>query len=335
MKRDVYLALLSFLVVFLSSCNRDQNLKYYKLQGFAQGSTYSISYSWGNGVYSMDSAITGLLEQFNMSLSNYDTSSIISRINRHDTTVVVDEWFRRFYSTSDSVCQRSGGGFDVTVAPIVNFWGFGYANSHSIDTSALDSLRGLVGMGKVRLNGDVVELPEGMSLISNAIAQGLSVDVVAEFLDSLGVGNYLVEIGGELRSKGLSNKAAQWKIGIDKPVDTLTERELQVAVSLDNQSLATSGNYRKYYERDGVKYSHTIDPLTGYPVRHSLLSATVIAKDCAFADAYATACMVKGEEWAKALAESDPTVDVLLISSDEDGDLDIYASEGFPEFEEF
>lgn len=322
-------------LMFLCSCSSLTQEKYYKLQGFAQGSTYSIIYSWNGSDFAVDSAVDNLLQRFNTSLSNYDSTSIISRVNANDTTVVLDDWFRRFYVISQEVYDVSDGAFDITIAPLVNFWGFGYKTNDQLDTAQLDSLRKLVGMSRVDYSDHRVKMPDGTKLISNAIAQGLSVDIVAEFFDSLNVENYLVEIGGELRAKGVGNKGTAWKVGIDKPIDTLAKRELQVAVSLDNQALATSGNYRKFYERDGIKYSHTVDPVTGYPVRHSLLSATVIAENCALADAYATACMVKGGEWAKDLAHGDPTVEVLLISSTEDGSLEVFASDDFPHFEEY
>lgn len=322
-------ALLSVLACSIS-CGTKPAAEYYMAKGSAQGSTYNISYQQPSGDVDIARGIDSILKAFDLSLSNYNPQSLISRLNAGDTSAITDPWFWRFYRDSQRAYQASEGSFDITVAPICNYWGFGYTAERETDTAALDSLRRLVGMGKLAPDSPYVHLPVGMSLISNAIAQGLSVDIVAEYFESLGIANYLVEIGGELRTRGVNQSGKVWTVGIDKPIDTLTERELQTAVRLENRSLATSGNYRKFYEKDGVKYSHTIDPHTGYPVRHALLSATVIAPSCSMADAYATACMVRGMDWSKALAQKDPTIEVFLIYSGVSGELLTYASDGFP-----
>lgn len=328
--------ILNFWIVLVTSltmsisCTTNPSAEYYQVNGFIQGSTYSISYSRPDLDIDMPHAIDSMLKAFDKSLSNYDTLSIISRLNAGDTSAITDAWFWRFYRDSEKVYRVSGGGFDVTVAPIANYWGFGYSAGKQTDTTALDSLRALVGMDKLVADSPYIHIPAGMSIIGNAIAQGLSVDVMCEYFDYLGIHNYLVEIGGELRSRGVNQSGQIWSVGIDKPIDTLQERELLTAVRLKDKSLATSGNYRKFYEKDGIKYSHTINPHTGYPVRHALLSATVIASSCCMADAYATSCMSNGIDWAKELAQSDSTVEILLVYSGASGELLTYSSDGFP-----
>lgn len=312
------------------SCGTKPVAEYYLVKGAAQGSTYNISFQQPEGTIDIAKGVDSLLKAFDLSLSNYNPQSLISRLNAGDTAAIHDAWFWRFYRDSEHAYRASGGSFDVTVAPMCNYWGFGYTSERETDTAVLDSLRRLVGMDKLRADSPYVHLPAGMSLISNAIAQGLSVDIVAEYFESLGIANYLVEIGGELRTKGVNQSGNIWTVGIDKPIDTLTTRQLETAVRLENRSLATSGNYRKFYEKDGVKYSHTIDPHTGYPVRHALLSATVTAPSCSLADAYATACMVRGMDWAKELVQKDSTVEVFLIYSGASGELLTYSSDGFP-----
>ncbi len=312
------------------SCQTEPQNEYYQVNGFAQGSTYSISYSRPKADIDIPVAIDSLLKTFDLSLSNYQKQSVISRLNAGDTAAITDAWFWRFYRDSERAYRASGGGFDITVSPMANYWGFGYSSEKQTDTLALDSLRRLVGMEKLVADSPYLHLPAGMTIIGNAIAQGLSVDIMAEYFESIGIENYLVEIGGELRTKGTNQSGLMWSVGIDKPLDTLTTRELQTAVRLQNQSLATSGNYRKFYEKDGIKYSHTIDPHTGYPVRHALLSATVIAPSCSMADAYATSCMVNGIQWAKQLAQKDTSIEVFLIYSGTSGELVTYSSDGFP-----
>ncbi|MCB0410235.1 MAG: FAD:protein FMN transferase, partial [Flavobacteriales bacterium] len=197
----------------------------------------------------------------------------------------------------------------------------------------IDSLLKFVDFNQVSINDSLVmKINPGTMLDFNAIAQGYSVDVLALFLEEKGIENYMVEVGGELRVKGVNKNDTLWRVGIDKPIENNRERELQAIISLENSSLATSGNYRKFYEKDGVKYSHTINPLTGYPVQHSLLSVTVIAPTCALADAYATAFMVLGLEKSKQIVENNPDLEAFFIYSNEKNEMETFATKQIRKF---
>jgi thiamine biosynthesis lipoprotein len=300
--------------------------QYIKIAGFAQGTTYHITYGSRKGK-NLQREIDSLLADFDRSLSIYLPSSIISRINQNDPTVEADEKFCTVFKKSVEVNRESGGAFDITVAPLVNAWGFGFTAASDTDSTLIDSLLQFVGMKKVFLSGKKVikENPRVM-LDVNAIAQGFSVDVISEYLDNLGIRNYLVEIGGEIRTKGRNEKGNPWRVGIDKPVEgnVIPGSNMQAILQLNRRSLATSGNYRKFYEKNGVKYAHTINPVTGYPVISNLLSATVIANDCMTADAYATAFMVMGLDKTIRFLEQHKYLDAYLVYSDDKGRYKVY-----------
>ncbi len=317
-----------FVSVIVISCNNKQT--YYKLAGYAQGTTYHITYQ---GAEEYSAEIDSLLRNFDLSLSTYIDNSIISRINKNDTAVILDHLFIEFFNKSKEVYKQSGGAFDITVAPLVNAYGFGFSKKSDIDSVLIDSLMQFVGMEKVKLEySKLIKSDPRIMLDGNAIAQGQSVDYVARFLESRGVKNYLVEIGGEIRAKGLNPERKLWRVGIDKPIEHSDEsnRELQAVIELKDKSLATSGNYRKFYEEGGVKYSHTIDPKTGYPAKQSILSATIVADDCITADAYATTCMVLGLEKSMQLLNRLKGLDAYLIYPDPEqpDKYKIYMTEG-------
>jgi thiamine biosynthesis lipoprotein len=240
-------------------------------------------------------AIDSLLKEIDSSMSTYLPISFISRINNNDSSVLVDQYFIDVFNKSIEVSEKTDGLFDVTVAPLVNSWGFGYTKKATLDNNKIDSLLQLVGYKFVKLEGNkIIKAKPEVKLDFNAIAQGYSVDVLANYLESKGIENYLVELGGELKAKG-KKEQENWKVGIDKPGEKAsTERKLEAVINLNNKALATSGNYRKFYEENGQKFSHIINPKTGYPAKQNLLSATVIADDGITADAYATAFMVMG-----------------------------------------
>jgi thiamine biosynthesis lipoprotein len=226
------------------------------------------------------------------------------------------------------------GAFDITVGPLVRAWGFGPEESRNFSESKRDSLMKLVGMDKVKLeNGRVIKANPGISLDFNAIGQGYSVDVISDYFNSRGIKSYLIEIGGEVRVKG-DKQGVLWRIGIDRPEDNnnLPGNDLQAVISLKDRSLATSGNYRKFYIENGVKYSHTIDPRTGYPARNQLLSATIIARDCATADGIATACMVMGKDKAIGFLGFHPEFDAFLVYSDDNGNYQTWNTENLERF---
>lgn len=307
-------------------CVYDENTSCYRLNGFTQGTSYSIIYKYaGTDDFSLE--IEQLILGFSKSLSNYDSSSVISRVNRNDSSVVLDSLFLSFVEKSLYIYEITDGAFDVTVAPIVNAWGFGFTDSASVTDEVIDGLLQTVGSDKLSyVDGHFRKTDTAVTLIGNAIAQGMSVDYVADFLEKKGVQDYMVEIGGELRTKGLNPKNEVWKIAVDKPVPGLEEREFFSVLALSGKALATSGNYRKYYDKGGQRFSHTIDPRTGYPVRHSLLSATVVADDCAEADALATAFMVMGLDSAKSFLGEHTEYNALLIYAVADS-MAMYADE--------
>lgn len=316
-----------FIVFITISCNQ-QNSDYINFGGFVQGTTYSITYETFDGVIFKDD-IESLLAEFDTSLSTYNNLSLITKINNNEL-ITTDFYFNTVFNKSKEVYTKTNGAFDLTVAPLVNAWGFGFKNKAEITNAKIDSILAFVGFNKIDLNNSTISKTDPrVSIDVNAIAQGYSVDVVADFLDNKGIANYLVEIGGEVKTKGVNKKRKEWKIGIDKPIDNnnIPGQNLQAIIKLSDKSLATSGNYRKFYERNGIKYSHTIDPNTGYPVMHSLLSATVIAEDCMTADAYATAFMVMGLEKSLDLLKTLPNIEAYLIYSDEDGKFHVTSTE--------
>jgi FAD:protein FMN transferase len=304
--------------------------EYKKIEGFIQGTTYHITYEY-NKKKDLHPDIKKILQEFDMSLSSYNPNSIISRINSNDPTVIADDLFIEVFEKALEVNKKSGGAFDITVAPIVNAWGFGFTPGADIDSSLIDSLMQFIGMEKVILKDKkVIKSNPSVILDVNAIAQGFSVDVVCRFLEKKKVKNYLVEIGGELRSKGNNPKGKDWKIGIDKPIDgnQIAGKSLQAVVKIKDKALSTSGNYRKFYEKNGIKYAHTMDPKTGYPVVSKLLSASVMADDCITADSYATVFMVIGLEKSIEFLAVNKFLDAYLIYSDDLGNFQIYLTEG-------
>jgi thiamine biosynthesis lipoprotein len=305
-------------------------LEYKKIHGFIQGTTYNITYQYKKKK-DLHPEIDTILHNFDKSLSTYDPKSIISRINYNDPSVLADDLFTEVFKKSAEVNQKSDGAFDITVAPIVNAWGFGFKPGINVDSSLIDSLMQFVGMKKVHMEGNrVIKENPSVMLDVNAIAQGFSVDIICRYFDKKKIKNYLVEIGGELRSKGVNSKNEDWIIGIDKPVDgnQIAGQSLQAIVKIKDKALSTSGNYRKFYEKNGVKYAHTMDPKTGYPVLSRLLSATVLADDCITADAYATVFMVFGLEKSIDFLSKNKFLEAYLVYSDDIGNFKVYTTEG-------
>lgn len=325
--------MLAVLIIPAYSCR--ETITFDSFGGFAQGTTYSIVFG-NNGTIdpqNLKTDVEKILKEFDLSLSLYVDSSILSKVNRNEN-VMVDRYFTEAFLLSADISDLTGGAFDITIGPLVKAWGFGPDDYRNFSESKLDSLLNLVGMGKISLeNGRLVKTNPSISLDFNAIAQGYSVDVVAEFLDSKGIKSYLVEIGGEVKAKGDKN-GVLWRIGIDRPEDNnnMPGNNLQAIISIKDRSLATSGNYRKFYVENGVKYSHTIDPVTGYPARNTLLSATILAEDCATADGLATACMVMGKDRTMEFLGEHPGYDAFLVYSDESGNFMTWSTENLKKF---
>jgi len=320
MKYKTFTVLLSFLL--LISCNNqsDEGI-YLKVQGFTQGTNYVITYQSKDSI-NINPMIDSLLHAFDMSLSTYVPNSIISRMNSNDSAVMADQLFTEVWNESYRIYEITDGLFDITVGPLINAWGFGPGMKLEMDSMVIDSLMQYVGMNKVSLaDGHVVkEFPE-IQMDVNAIAQGYSVDIVAKFLSNMGISNFLINIGGEIRCAGKNPGGNHWKIGVDKPIfgNMVSTQDYQVILELGELSMASSGNYRKYYEVDGKKIVHTLDPKTGYTRMNQLLGATILTKDCMTADALATACMVMGPEKAKEFINGLEGVDAYFVLSDDEG----------------
>jgi len=325
---------LSLFTLILSSCS-DVSDQYVLLEGFAQGGTYHVILSLPEGwdrEYAQKRVDTLLLEIDN-SLSGYNKGSLLSRLNSGED-LPLDNHFIKVFNRSKEIWEESGGAFDPSSSALFDLWGFGFSNKEKVTQAALDSILTFTGMDKLSLE----EKEDGIHLVRkdiriklnfNAIAQGYTVDAVAAMLSEAGCGNYLVEVGREIVCKGKSSRGGDWRVGLDKPTDGNMDegKNLQEIISLTDKGIVTSGNYRKFYIEDGEKYAHTIDPSTGRPVRHNLLSATVIAKDGTTADAYATWCMVVGPEKARAIALDRNDIEMYLIYGEQDS-MSVWKSDG-------
>lgn len=334
-----------------SSQSDSQESERLEFFGNTQGTTFSVICN--DDISITYEEIEGILHDFDLALSTYMENSAISKINKSAAGTIEFEdpkgYFNRCYELAYEVWDSTNGAFDPTVFPLVDAWGFYNEKDEFPDSTVVDSLRALLGYrvgyhftlqkpydeetGQVVYLNKIVKYTPQAKLDFNAIAQGLAVDVLGEELERRGAENYFVEIGGEIRVRGKNSEGGSWRIGIDKPIENSTaeSREIQLIVGLDNKCIATSGSYRKFVERDGIKYSHTIDPKTGYPVKHTLLSATVIADNTAMADAMATAFMVMGPEKTMAFLEAHPTMnlEVYLIFNNEKDRMETFMTEGF------
>ncbi|MGL4851510.1 MAG: FAD:protein FMN transferase [Phocaeicola sp.] len=296
-------------------------------EGLVFGTIYKITYQANE---SLKSEIEQALQEVDNSLSPFNKHSIITKVN-HNEAVTLDESFIHVFNLAQQIASETGGAYDITVAPLVNAWGFGFKHSTGVEPSTIDSLKQFIGYNKVKLEeGRIVKEDERTMLDCSSIAKGYGVDQVARLLDRKGIKNYLVDIGGEVVLKGKNPKMKLWRIGINKPVDDSlsVNQELQTILEVSDIGMATSGNYRNFYYKEGKKYAHTIHPLTGYPVEHTLLSATVIAYDCTTADAYATAFMVMGVEEAMAFCKKRPDLKAYFICADKDGEYNVYMTDG-------
>lgn len=294
-----------------------------KEEGFIFGTVYHVTYQCDS---SLQSEIKAELQKVDNSLSPFNPNSIITAVN-NNKKVKLDSMFVEIFNLSKEINKETYGAFDITVAPLVNAWGFGFKNRTSVTFYQIDSLLQFVGLEKVSLKDDtVIKADTSIILDCSAIAKGYGVDAIARLFDRKGIVNYMVEIGGEIVVKGTNPKKKDWQIGINKPEeDSLNlNNDIQAVIKVRNMAMATSGNYRNFYYKDGKKYAHTINPKTGYPVQHSILSSTVLAKDCATADAYATAFMVLGLDSAKKVLEKHPEIHAYFIYSDSKGNNQAY-----------
>lgn len=347
--------------MILTGCGNQQNptphSQFVKFSGQTMGTTWHVTCRDTSGK-PLGEFIDSLLVGINDEVSTYIPSSVISRFNQADSSFAIAFDFEQLflpdgnspapnwqsgqahfvanYIAASDIFFQTNGYFDPTVMPLVNYWGFGYEprKKHSLkDSAAVDSLLDLVGLDKVIRNefgksSRLVKSAPGVQLDFSAIAKGHAVDIIVLLLESMGVRDALVEIGGEVRAIGMSPRGAPWRIGISTPKEDAAQGDFERIVSLTNLSLATSGNYRNYYEIDGVKHSHTINPKTGFPEHNTLLSTSVFSKECRTADAWATAMMVVGLESAKALTLQNPSIESILIFGAPDGSTDVWESPG-------
>lgn len=327
--------LVFILTMVMVACQPSVNEKVYLIEGEAQGSTYHIKYI-AERDENLKPAIDSILEVIDRSMSTYRSDSAISKINQGDTTVVVDQHFRKVFEASQQIWQESEGLFDPTVGVLVNAWGFGKQKISEADLPTdkkIDSLRKYVGFDKVALTEKNLIKKRYTEILFdfNAIAQGYTSDVVANYLSARGIKNYIVEIAGEMYLKGKNTvEDKSWTIGVENPLKPLDDRDLVATIQFTNQGLATSGNYRKVWtDSNGRKYVHSINPLTGRATQSDVLSATVVAPSTMLADGYATMFMVMGLAKSKAFLEKHPDLAVLLVYSDDKHQEATYKTKSF------
>lgn len=302
-----------------------KNTPYQHDKGMIFGTVYHVTYQNSDN---LNDQIVTELNKVDSSLSMFNKQSVITKVNDNQD-IEVDQMFGDVFTLARTVSADTDGAFDITVAPLVNAWGFGFKSGNMPSRHTIDSLRTFVGYKRVEMHDNrIVKADPRVMLDCSAIAKGYGCDVVAELLRRKGIDNFMVEIGGEVVTSGISEKRVPWKIGVTKPSDDSlsVNNELQTVLNITDKAMATSGNYRNFYYKNGKKYAHTIDPATGYPVQHSLLSATVISDRCAKADAYATAFMVMGLEKAKKVLDRHRDLMAYLIYSDHKGEYKVWFS---------
>lgn len=327
-------AIVGYYLVYKSEVAAVKAVEYLHNEGKTQGTYYSATYLQPDG-RDLKSKIEERLQQFEMSLSTYNPNSIISRINNNDPTVKTDLDFETIFYAAQEAAARTDGALDITVGPLVKAWGFAFGNNDHSKLPNVSEFLPYVGYKKVRIeNHKVIKDDPRILIDANSIAQGYSVDVIAKLLSDNGCKNYMIEIGGEVACKGLNAKGEKWRIGIDKAVDDSTSmnEELQTILSLTDCAVTTAGDYRKFYIKDGKKYSHIINPHTGYPANSNLLSVTIVAPTAIMADAYDTPFMVLGVDSCLKVCKSIPGMECYLIYVDKNGENQIAYSEGFEKY---
>lgn len=312
--KNISLFVIAFLLI---SCTHKQKVTY---SGAVQGSYFSIIY-YDEDSLTFESEIDSIFKAVDNSVSLWNENSIIRKVNRNED-VVVNQIFKDNFELAKRASEFSDGAFDATIGPLVSAWGFHYNKELEMTPEIVDSIIELVGYQKIKIVGDkVVKANPNMTLDFNAVAQGYTTDLIGNFLETKGITNYLVDVGGEIMARGTKPNGKQWTIGIEKPAENFdSEQVMQTMIKLKDKGIVTSGNYRKYIEKDGVRYSHSIDPKTGYPVEQNILSATVIADNASWADCLATICMIVGKEKASKLLESQG-VEAYFIYVDNDGNI--------------
>ena len=305
-----FLALLIIGTVLI--IRQQQSTPYQKNSGLIFGTTYNVTYQNADD---LQAEIEAELKKVDDQFSMFNSQSIVARLNRGEKPELTSD-FIDVFNLARQVSEDTNGAFDITVAPLVNAWGFGFKHEQMPTKEQVDSLRQFIGMQYVNLKGNTISMQKpGMMLDFSAIAKGYGVDVIARLMERHDIKNFMVEIGGEVVTCGLNPDRQPWRVGVTKPSDDSlsTSHELQTILNVTDKAMATSGNYRNFYYKGGKKYAHTIDPKTGYPVQHNILSATVFAKSCMVADAFATSFMVMGLDGAKEILKKHPELMAYLI----------------------
>lgn len=332
----LWLTVSAIMAITAAGCSGKKEA-YRTLDGFAQGGTFHLVYELPESgeIQNIPDSIARYFKQIDKSLSGYDTSSLVSRINRGENPEV-DQLFIECFNLSKEVYESTQGAFDISAAPLFDIWGFGFREKENVTVEKIDSILQFVGMDKLSIVYDSLsqahylhKADPRMKVNFNAIAQGYTCDYICSKLEDMGIGNYLLEVGGEIMCKGVNAKGKEWSVAIDKPLDGnfVPGEDVQAIIQLSGRGLVTSGNYRKFYIENGEKFSHTINPATGYPVKHNLLSATVLAPTASMADAYATYLMVIGFEKAREFIEGREDMEALLVYGEQDK-MKVYATEG-------
>ena len=318
-QRSLFIALLAVIAIICLLVFRRSGSQaaasYQHNEGTVFGTLYHAKYLYDRD---LQAELEAELQKVDASLSMFNPQSTISKINRNETDET-DEMLSEVLKLSFTIYEATDGAFDPTVAPLVNAWGFGFKSGQMPDSTQVDSLLALVGLSHIHLDGNKLTKDNPLSILDfSAIAKGYGVDRAAQVLRNHDIKNFMVEIGGEIVTEGVNEKGEPWRIGINKPDDdsTSTNTELQDVIELSGKAIATSGNYRNYYIKDGRKIAHTINPKTGYPAQQDILSSTVIAPTCAEADAFATAFMVLGTEGANRVLEKQPQLETYFITND-------------------
>lgn len=330
MFRKTYL-LTGILMLSLTACIQ-QEKTYFEDSGSIFNTAYRIKYQ---APRIMTEKIDEELSKFNLSLNPFNTNSIIARVNRNED-VEVDEWFKAVFNKAQEVSAKTEGKFDITCSPLINAWGFGFSKMDEVTPEIIDSLKQFVGYKKIRLSGNkVIKDDKRITLNCSALAKGYACDVLAKMLEREGVTNYMIDIGGEIVQQGVNQNNECWRVGIRKPeIKTIgSPVTIEEVIQLCKKgSVATSGDYQNFYVKDGKKYAHTIDPISGYPAEQNILSTTIVAEDCMTADAYATAFTAMGLEEAIRIADSVQEIEYFFIYTDEDGNYKFKYSEGIVQY---
>lgn len=321
--------LLAFMIV---SYLRNDAPKLYHIVGRTMGTIqYNVKYI-GSEVSGLDQEIADELVAFNQSLSTYIPTSEVSQLNATGKIVFRSKYFSFILKKSQEIYDRTQRAFDPSVGPLIQAWGFGPDKRiPNLDSTAVDSLRAITGFDRIVFDDEKTTIPKNFQIDFSAIAKGYAVDVIAELLEMKGVKNYMVEIGGEVRCRGKNDEQKSWALGIEDPMVSSDQQRLMAIVRLKDRALATSGNYRNFYEKDGQVYAHIIDPRTGYTAKHNLLSASVFGADCMTADAYATAFMVLGLEKSKKIAATE-NLDAFFLYRSESGNIKSFVTDGIKPF---